>query len=175
MPEPSDQARRLLAVAFVAEAGWAPPRRPKAEADHRAIFHVLKNRWRNMRKRWPKKYGEFSSVVQVYVAAMDPRTKKGGRVRWLLALSTPGAGADGPPAGWPVAHARWARHRVWWRDALERAERCLYGGRCRDPYRGKALHWGGAMDPPRGCMVELPNVGTYNTFYAVDTTCRRRR
>lgn len=175
---PEDQrteaTARWLAVAFVAEAGWADPRHREAAKDHRAIFHVLRKRWPQMAKRWPKRFPTFLSVIQVYVAAFDSRTPKAGRVRWLLALSEPGR-PPGPPRGWPAERARWEHHRVWWAEALERANRCLRGERCRDPYRGRALHWGGAMDPPSGCMVKLPDAGTLNTFYGVDADCRRRR
>jgi hypothetical protein len=169
------EAARWLAVAFVAEAGWADPKHAKAEADHRAIFHVLRRRWGQMRRRWPKIYPRFVDVLQAYVAAFDPRTEKGQRVRWLLAL-VQHDDLELPPASWPEANARWDVHRPWWEAALERAEGCLAGRRCPDPYRGRALHWGGAMDAPRGCMRELPNPGlTFNTFYAVDTQCARTR
>jgi hypothetical protein len=167
--------KRWLAVAFVAEAGWADPGHRKAEADHRAIFHVLKRRWQRMKRRWPSRYGQFVTVVQAYVAAMDPRTAKRGRVRWLLALAQQSPQDTVPPAGWPISRARWSRHRQWWGQALERAEGCLQGRRCRDPYLGRAYHWGGDMDLPRRCMVELPNAGTYNTFYTVSAACKRRQ
>ncbi len=165
-----DDVRRWLAVAFIAEAGWADRKRRKAEADHRGVFHVLRGRFTRMNRRLPKRYPTFLSVVQGYVAAFDTRTPKGGRVRWLLALAF--GGRTGEPAGWP-ADVRWDVHQRWWEATLERAGRCL-AGRCKDPYRGKARHWGGAMDSPQGCMRELPNVGTYNTFYSVDLECRRR-
>lgn len=170
-----ENEKRWLAVAFVAEAGWADPGHRKAEADHRAIYHVLNRRWARMKKRWPSRYGQFVSVVQAYVAAMDPRTQKQGRVRWLLALSQQSPQDAVPPAGWPITRARWSLHRQWWGQALQRAERCLRGRRCRDPYRGRAYHWGGDMDLPRRCMVELPNAGTYNTFYTVSVDCKRRQ
>jgi hypothetical protein len=167
----TEEAIRWLAVAFVAEAGWAPPDRPKAKADHRGIFHVLKKRWPRLRRRWPKRYASFVDVVQGYVAAMDPRTEKGGRVRWLLQLEL---GREDAPRGWP-GRANWERHRVWWKAAVRRSRNCIEGRRCPDPYRGQALHWGGGMDSPQGCMVKLPNAGTLNTFYAVDRGCKRRR
>ncbi len=165
---------RWLAVAFVAEAGWADPKHQKAEADHRAIFHVLKRRWSRLRKRWPKRFERFVDVLKNYVAALDPRTTKGTRVRWLHALHGH-MDMTVAPAGWPQERARWSVHREWWKAALLRARRCTSGRECRDPYRGRALHWGGAMDVPRGCMVELPNAGTFNTFYRLDRDCRRRR
>ena len=158
----------------MAEAGWGGPGHPKGRADHRAIFHVLKNRWPRMRNQHPRRFPRFLDVVQNYVAAMDPRTPKGGRVRWLLALQEHQR-LDTPPTGWPEQKARWKVHRGLWEQALERAQRCLHGRGCGDPYAGRALHWGGAMDKPKGCMVELPNVGTNNTFYGIDPECQRRR
>ncbi len=169
--ERTPETRRWLAVAMVAEAGWAPPNKPRAEADHRAIFHVLALRWPRLQKRWPKRYDSFLSVVRAYVAAMDPRTERGGRVRWLLRLEPDMVEA---PTGWPD-RANWRRHRVWWERVVERAGNCLEGVKCPDPYRGQALHWGGAMDSPQGCMVQLENAGTLNTFYTVDMDCKRRR
>lgn len=161
----NDVTTRWLAVAMVAEAGWL------AEADHRAIYHVLRRRWPRLQKRRPKRYSDFVSVVQGYVAAMDPRTSKGGRVRWLLQLEL---GREDAPTGWPE-RANWEKHRVWWVRTVERARDCIAGRRCRDPYKGQALHWGGDMDSPSGCMVELPNAGTANTFYSVDVECARKR
>jgi len=169
--ERTAETRRWLAVAMVAEAGWAPPDRPKAAADHRAIFHVLKNRWPRLRKRWPKLYPHFADVVQGYVAAFDPRTEKGGRVRWLLRLRP---GIVEAPVGWP-GRANWKRHRVWWEAVVQRAGDCMEGRRCRDPYRGQALHWGATFDAPRGCMVPLPNAGTLNVFYTVSMECKKKR
>lgn len=168
--EHTDETVRWLAVGFIAEAGWADPKHAKAEKDHRAIFHVLRRRWPVMQKRRPDRYAHFVNVVQGYVAAFDPRTEKGQRVRWLLSLQ--GRDPDAEPAGWPRDKANWNVHRVWWRQALERAENCIRGRRCRDPYP-RAWHWGGDMDVPKRCMVELPNVGTFNTFYGLDHDCRR--
>ena len=173
--ERTGETQAALAMAFVAEAGWADPKNPEAKADHRAIYHVLLNRWPALSKRYPERYERFVDVVRAYVAALDPRTEKGRRVRWLRALSAGEYGIGAPPTGWPVEHARWDVHRVWWEQALARAKDCMHGRRCQDPYGGRALHWGGAMDRPRGCMVRLPNRGTLNTFYAVDSKCRRRR
>lgn len=170
-PERTEETIRWLAVAMVAEAGWADPSHEKAEADHRAIYHVLRRRWPRLQKRWPHLYPRFVDVVQAYVAAFDPRTPKGGRVRWLMRLK-PGMTAS--PEGWPD-NARWHLHRVWWAAAVARATRCVRGEGCRDPHRGKALHWGGGMDKPTGCMVALPNAGTFNTFYAVERDCTRAR
>lgn len=164
---------RLLAMAFVAEAGWADHRHKKAKRDHRAIFHVLKRRWSRMRDRYPTVYPRFDDMVRSYVAALDPRTKKGWRVRWLQSLSSPHRKSGEAPVGWP-ARLSWPAHRVWWLQAQERARNCLAGQRCPDPYRGRALHFGGDMDVPSECLVELANRGTYNTFYAVDMDCRRR-
>lgn len=165
--ERTADAKRWLAVAFIAEAGWADPKHVKAKRDHRAIYHVLKRRWQRMHKNFPRL--TFLRMVQGYVAAFDSRTEKGGRVRWLLSLQP---GRVTAPAGWP-AKASWPRHKVWWDAALERATRCVDGGHCPDPYP-EAWNWGGDMDAPSACMVELPNVGTYNTFYGTDMACRRR-
>ena len=164
----TDDAKRWLAVAFIAEAGWANERHQDAKADHRAIFHVLARRWARVVEHHPRL--TFERMIQNYVAAFDSRTVKGTRVRWLLSLQ-PGRAQE--PAGWPQ-HLSWPRHRVWWVQAQERAARCIDGGACRNPYP-KAEHWGGRMDIPKGCMVELPNVGTYNTFYRLDWDCIRRR
>lgn len=160
-------AKRWLAVAFIAEAGWADPKHVKAKKDHRGFYHVLKRRWRARVKNQPK--WTFTLQVQHYVAAFDPRTKKGTRVRWLLSLQ-PGSSRE--PAGWPQK-ASWSRHSVWWVAAQERAARCIDGGHCPDPYP-QAWHWGGFVDIPRECMIPLTNVGTYNTFYAINIPCRRR-
>lgn len=166
--ERTDATKRWLAVAMVAEAGW------EAEADHRGIFHALKNRFRRLTRRFPKRYPTYLSVVRAYVAAFDPRTKKGGRVRWLMALTQPGR-PPGPPKGWPVDRARWDRHTHLWGNVRRLAAQCVDGGRCRDPYKGQAVHWGGAgLDKPQGCMVALPNAGTRNVFYRVDRDCKRR-
>ena len=168
---PEDQrtndTARWLAVAFVAEAGWAPPRKPEAEADHRAVYHVLKRRWSFRVERGYKR--PFVYMVQHYIAAFDPRTEKAGRVRWLLSLST---GEDHTPVGWPVKLS-WEAHKPFWLAAQARAHRCI-AGKCADPYKGKALHWGSDHDRPTTCMVLLPNAGTLNRFYAVDTKCTRR-
>ena len=166
--ERTAEAKRWLAVAFIAEAGWADPKHAQAEADHRGIYHVLRRRWQRLKKRFPKL--TFVKMVQNYVAAFDSRTEKAGRVRWLLSLQP---GSDREPAGWPAHKAKWSVHRVWWEQAQERAARCIDGGRCRDPYP-HAWHWGGDMDIPRACMVELRNVGTLNTFYSIDMDCRRK-
>ena len=170
--ERTDDTKLWLAVAFVAEAGWAGQNKPKAEADHRGIFHVLKNRWPRLKRRFPKRFPRYVDVVQAYVAALDPRTK-GKRVRWLLRM---GLDPTQAPAYWP-AKVKWSVHKPLWIRALQRAQDCLAGtpGKCRDPYKGKALHWGGEMDRPTECMVLLPNAGTYNDFYGVDTECTRDR
>lgn len=175
-PKQDQSSVRLLAMAFVAEAGWADPRHEKAKRDHTAIFHVLKRRWSRLRERYPTVYPRFDDMVRSYVAALDPRTEKGRRVRWLQSLSSPERANGEPPVAWP-SNLSWPAHRVWWLQALERASNCLAGQRCRDPYRGRALHWGGGngLDPPQGCMVELPNRGTYNTFYAVGVDCKKKR
>lgn len=157
---------RLLAVAFVAEAGWADPRHAMAEADHRAIFHVL-------RKQAGMQARPFEVVVSEYVTALSDRAPDNDRTCWLNALLV--HEGDEPPACWPNGRASWPRHLGWWRAAVARAERCLSRRGCRDPYRGQAVHWGGDMDPAKGCMVALPNAGTLNTFYAVDRECVRRR
>lgn len=165
--ERTAEAKRWLAVAFIAEAGWADPKHAQAKADHRGIYHVLKRRWQRRHKQVPKL--RFIRAVQNYVAAFDPRTAKGGRVRWLLSLQP---GRVAPPAGWPPK-LNWPKHQVWWVQAQERAARCIDGGRCPDPYP-LAWHWGGDMDSPSSCMIELPNVGTYNTFYNLDLPCMRK-
>ena len=162
---------RWLAVAFVAEAGWAPPERPKGEVDHRAIFHALANRWPQLQRRNARYFARFKAVVRSYVAAMDPRTEKGARVRWLLRLRP---GMIKAPMGWPD-RARWDVHRVLWDAVVARAQRCVDGVDCADPYKGKAYHWGSTADGPQGCMVALPNAGTLNTYYFVDMDCKRRR
>ncbi len=154
------KAKRWLAVAFIAEAGWL------AKMDHRGIYHVLRHRWQSRVKRYPGL--TFTRMVQNYVAAFDSRTEKGGRVRWLLSLRS---GEAREPAGWPRA-ASWPKHLVWWRAAQVRAARCVDGGRCPNPYR-RARHWGSTTDIPGKCMIKLPNVGTANTFYSVDMACRR--
>lgn len=176
--ERTPETARWLAVAFVAEAGWGAGKRKKAKmarADHQAIFHVLKNRYPHLRKQYPRVYTSFLRVVQNYVAALDPRTPKGARVRWLRAL-TGYAKNDfrRPPAGWPAKYDWGERYSYYWLAVYQRALDCLYG-QCGDPYYGGALHWGGAMDAPKGCMYELPNMGTHNTFYGIDMDCRRRR
>lgn len=159
--ERTEDAKRWLAVAFIAEAGW------KAEVDHRGIYHVIKRRWQRRVKVKPKL--RFVRSVQLYVAAFDPRTEQGGRVQWLLSLQP---GREAPPAGWPKKLS-WPKYRVWWKAAQERATRCIDGGRCKDPYP-RAWHWGGTIDAPSECMIALPNVGTYNTFYDLDLACRRK-
>ena len=164
--ERTADAIRWLAVAFIAEAGWADPKHREARADHRGVFHVLRRRWSRAVKRWPNL--TFVHMVQNYVAAFDSRTQKGGRVRWLLSLQP---GSDRPPAGWP-SRSPWPPHLRWWKQAQKRAARCINGGHCPDPYP-TAWNWGGDMDMPSTCMVELPNVGTANTFYTLDLVCRR--
>lgn len=170
--ERDDETIRWLAVAFIAEAGWADPKHAQAEADHRGIYHVLRRRWQRLQRRYSKL--TFLKMVQTYVAAFDYRTEKAGRVRWLLSLRSKDPNAE--PAGWPRQKASWEVHRVWWLAALERARHCVEGSRlkCRDPYP-RAWHWGGDMDIPKGCMVKLCNVGTFNTFYSIDRACRHAR
>lgn len=163
----TDEVSTWLAVAFIAEAGWADPKHAKGEADHRAIYHVLRWRWLNV---FPEK--DFVKVISSYVAAFDPRGSKGTRVRWLVSLIGKEPGAA--PVGWPHEKASWELHRKWWLQAQARAKRCM-AGRCADPYKGMARHWGGGMDVPSVCMRPLPNAGTFNTFFSVDYACVRER
>ena len=174
LPEEDRDPDTVRWLAFVAEAGWAPPERPKGEVDHRAIFHALANRWPQLQRRNARYFARFKAVVRSYVAAMDPRTEKGARVRWLLRLLRLHPGIIKAPLGWPD-RANWAKHRVWWEAAVARAEACMAGRDCPDPYEGRALHWGSTADGPQGCMVALPNAGTLNVFYRVSMECKRRR
>lgn len=157
-PLPKEQwtpgAQLWLARAMVAEAGWT------AELDHAAIAHVLARRWKRLAERWPTM--RFLDVVRKYCSGL------GGfhrdltlRQRWVRELQPIGE----EPEGWP-RHASWSRHRPLWRAALARSA-SFAEGELRDPCRGKAVHWGGTIDSPRGRMVAIDCGETQNTFYAL--------
>jgi len=138
--EPDDATALVLAIAFVAEAGW------DAEQDHAAIGHAL-------RKRADRRGITLQQQAVEYVSAFRVASP---RSRWLLALSLDAR----KPAGWPAALS-WAAHVPRWLRVVERA-RAFLRGELRDPCG--AEHWGGAMDVPRGRMVRA-SCSTRNTFY----------
>jgi hypothetical protein len=148
----NSQTHVWLARAMVAEAGWL------AERDHVAIAYVLARRWRNMSERWPTT--RFIDVVRRYCAGLgDYHSSFTRRQLWIRALSPDIA----EPEGWP-AQVSWRRHSMLWRDALVRSAEWA-GGILRDPCRGRAEHWGGTIDSPRGRMVPVDCGETENTFY----------
>ena len=158
------ETERWLAAAMVAEAGWL------AEADHRAIYHVLRRQYRARSARGID--GSFLDTVRRYAAAFDGRTTRARSV-WVRSLAE-GFHDHADPDGWPDG-VSWKSHRKLWAAVRRRAWACMRGAACRDPYRGRATHWGGTKDPPRGCMVALVSRDTINTFYGVDAACVRRR
>ena len=75
-------------------------------------------------------------------------------------------------AAWRAPHARARRMRrlgpsdARYRRAYAYVTRWAHG-RVRDPCRGRAWHWGGAMDTPSGRMQAIDCGGTYNVFYGL--------
>ncbi|MGW8286342.1 MAG: hypothetical protein ACWGPR_11560 [Candidatus Deferrimicrobiaceae bacterium] len=148
------RAHIWLARAFIAEADW------QAERDHVAIAYVLARRWRRAVARCPTL--QFVDVVRNYCAGLgDWKRSLTPRQLWVRALSR---GLE-QPDHWPPK-ASWAAHVGYWRAALRRAERWQLG-ELADPCRGRALHWGGKMDDPRGRMKRVDCGDTANIFYAL--------
>jgi hypothetical protein len=137
---------------MVAEAGW------KSARDHAAIAHVLARRYRRMVERYQS--FRFVDVVRSYCAGLGGMTRSLTRRQlWVRELLPDGS----EPQGWP-SHASWRVHAPLWRAALERADR-FARGELRDPCRGRAWHWGGTIDSPRGRMEPVDCGETENTFY----------
>lgn len=148
-----------LARAMVAEAGW------DAEHDHIAIAYVLAKRWRKAVERWPQL--RFIDILRNYCAGLgDYRRALTPRQRWLRSLNPEGT----QPDGWPT-QASWRNHLPLWQKALARA-RAWGEGTLRDPCKGRAWHWGGSIDSPRGRMVRVECGETRNTFYRLDLSLR---
>ena len=152
----SPQTHLWLARAMVAEAGW------KAERDHVAIAYVLVRRWRRMTQRLSR--FRFVDVIRNYCAGLgDYRRSMTPRQRWVRDLWADAV----EPEGWPRSRASWKNHAPLWRATLERSAR--WGrGELSDPCRGKAWHWGGVIDSPRGRMVAVDCGRTRNTFYRLE-------
>ncbi|MGD8860224.1 MAG: hypothetical protein PVI30_09430 [Myxococcales bacterium] len=157
-PVPAEQwtsdARLWLARAMIAEAGWRAPR------DHAAIAHVLARRWRRVVERYETI--RFVDVIRNYCSGLGGLSRSPTRrQRWVRRLWPDGS----RPEGWPD-YASWDRHAPLWRHTLARADR--FGrGELRDPCRGRAWHWGGTIDSPRGRMQPVNCGDTQNTFYGL--------
>ncbi|MBN1654277.1 MAG: hypothetical protein JXA30_10950 [Deltaproteobacteria bacterium] len=150
-----------LARAMVAEAGWT------SENDHIAIAYVLARRWRRLTERWPEL--RFLDVIRNYCAGLGSyRRELTPRQRWLRSLSW----NDLVPEGWPEGIS-WDRHLRYWRSILERSDRWSKGN-LLDPCRGRAWHWGGTIDTPRGRMVPVNCGETQNTFYNLSIETEER-
>ena len=146
------QTRLWLARAMVAEAGF------DAEQDHRAIAFVLARRWERVRERWSSM--RLIDVIRNYCAGLGSyRRSITPRQRWVRALRPD----LGKPEGWP-ARLSWERHQPLWQATLERVDR-FSRGELEDPCRGRAWHWGGVIDSPRGRMDPIDCGETHNTFY----------
>jgi len=148
------QTQLWLARAMVAEAGW------NAKLDYIAIAYVLARRWRTMTERWPAL--RYVDVIRRYCAGLgDYRRQPSARQRWVRALSWD----DAPPSHWPK-NASWKQSLPLWRAALTISEK--WGkGELKHPCRGRAWHWGGLIDTPRGRMVPVDCGQTRNTFYGI--------
>jgi len=143
-----------LARAMVAEAGW------HAENDHIAIAYVLARRWRMLTERWPQL--RFIDVIRNYCSGLGSyRRELTQRQKWLRSLSW----NDLVPESWP-AGVSWQRYLRYWQSVLERSDRWSKGD-LKDPCRGRAWHWGGTIDTPRGRMVAVDCGTTENTFYRI--------
>jgi hypothetical protein len=148
------QTQLWLARAMVAEAGW------NAKADYVAIAYVLARRWHQMTERWPSL--RFIDVIKSYCLSLgDYRRKPTERQRWIRSLSWD----DSTPESWPN-NASWIAHLPFWRRALAVSEKWVKG-ELSDPCRGRAWHWGGTIDAPRGRMIAVDCGKTRNTFYAL--------
>lgn len=160
-PLPSEQwtprAHLWLSRGLVAEAGW------NAERDHVAIAYVLARRWKARAKRYS--YIRFVDIVRAYCTGLEPALHSPTlRQRWLRSLSF----NFEQPDAWP-RKASWKRHLPLWKAAVYRSEQWARG-ELRDPCRGKAWHWGGAMDLPKERMVPVDCGDTSNTFYGLVET-----
>jgi hypothetical protein len=148
------ETRLWLSRAMVAEAGW------RAERDHVAIAYVLSRRYRRARERWPGL--RFVDMIRSYCAGLGGFQRSlTPRQVWLRALQPDAT----EPEGWPLGIA-WSRHLPLWRAAFKRSE-AWSRGLLRDPCGGRAWHWGGTIDFPRGRMVETDCGSTQNTFYSL--------
>ncbi|MDD9934309.1 MAG: hypothetical protein OXT09_11940 [Myxococcales bacterium] len=146
------QVQLWLARAMVAEAGWLH------ERDHVAIAYVLARRWKRVTERYPTM--RFLDVIRNYCAGLGGfRRSLTPRQTWLRSL-WPDASQ---PEGWP-RKVSWRRHAPLWRATFERAGD-FARGELRDPCRGRAWHWGGTIDSPRGRMAAIDCGETANTFY----------
>lgn len=155
LPRWGEETKTWLARAMVAEAGW------EAERDHVAIAYVLLRKWRTIKRSSPDV--RLIHIIRGYCAGLEPgRRELTNRQRWLRSLSMDML----EPDGWPKSRARWSAHKKLWAAALKRAE-LVYRGELRDPCRGKAWHWGGAMDPRKGKMYVVDCGETLNTFYGI--------
>lgn len=145
----------VLAQAAVAECGWG-------DANcHAAGWHVLARRVSLSRNR-----RTLAETARAYCATWKPINRL--RKPWVRALVAPGEIAP-EPSQWPAASASWARHAPKWRAVYERAGAFLRG-EVRDPCKGgKALHFGGDMDPPGPGWAELQCEQTVRQhFYAFE-------
>ena len=150
-----------LSRAMVAEAGW------HATNDHIAIAYVLARRWRRLAERWPAL--RFIDVIRNYCAGLGSyRRELTPRQRWLRSLSW----NDLVPENWPSG-IPWQRHLRYWQSILERSDRWSKGD-LKDPCRGRAWHWGGTIDTPRGRMVPVDCGTTQNTFYRISAEASKR-
>lgn len=150
------QVQLWLARAMVSEAGW------DAELDYVAIAYVLLRRWHQMNQRWPAL--RFVDVVRGYCSGLgDYPRRLTARQRWIRGLSSDGE----KPLHWP-RNASWKLTYPFWKTALDVSEK--WGrGELRDPCRGRAWHWGGTIDTPRGRMIAVNCGPTRNTFYGISS------
>lgn len=150
----TSEAHVWLARAMIAEAGW------RAKKDHVGMAYVLARRWKRATERWPTM--RFVDVIRNYCAGLGSfRRSLTARQEWLRGLDF----NVRKPDAWPK-RASWKRHGRFWADTLERSHAWAQG-ELRDPCRGRAWHWGGVIDSPRGRMVAIDCGGTRNTFYGM--------
>lgn len=148
------QTQIWLARAMVAEAGW------QSERDHIAIAYVLARRWRRLIERWPAL--RFMDIIRNYCAGLGGyRREPTQRQRWLRELNW----NDLKPVNWPKK-VSWVHHLSKWRSILGLSDKWSKG-EIADPCRGRAWHWGGIIDTPRGRMVPINCGETHNTFYTI--------
>jgi len=149
--EPDDSTALVLAIAFVAEAGW------DAEQDHAAIGHVL-------RKRAERRGIALRQQAVEYVSAFKVASP---RSRWLLALNLDAR----KPDGWPSSLS-WAAHVPRWLRVVERA-RAFLRGEIADPCSAGVVHWGArtGVDMTRarraGMVLARCSARTRNAFWRV--------
>jgi hypothetical protein len=131
---PRIRVQRLAQMA-VAEVSLGPdiPRR----MEWAAMMHVIDRRARKLGI-------PVEEMVCRYCAAWNDECRFVGSRSYIPQLELVGM----MPPDWPD-EASWPKHRLWWLDAVEMAERFV-NGRVPDPCRGEPMYFGAPYDvaPP---------------------------